>query len=169
MDPEAARNALEYLELAFQMSNILVTGLDRHTLSILIALFDRGLNPEALVALVRELRNEPHLREVPADTYDRATSILVHLNDLEQMIQQIIDMGGGSWDLETVVRALRAAYNNPERAVEYLYSGIPEETEVAIPVSRLPSNQASRQRTNTITETNPAGAAPLSGLPNSSP
>lgn len=47
--------------------------------------------------------------------------------------------------------------------------GIPEETEVAIPVSRLPSNQASSQGTNTITETNPAGAAPLSGLPNSSP
>ncbi|XXG83006.1 hypothetical protein AAC387_Pa10g0870 [Persea americana] len=73
------------------------------------------------------------MSRVPADTYDRATSVLVHLNDLEQMIQQIIDMGGGSWDLETVVRALRAAYNNPERAVEYLYSGIPEETEVAIP------------------------------------
>ncbi|RWR75397.1 ubiquitin receptor RAD23b-like protein [Cinnamomum micranthum f. kanehirae] len=107
--------------------------------------------------------------EVPADAYDRATSNLVHLNDLEQMIQQIIDMGGGSWDRETVVRALHAAYNNPERAVEYLYSGIPEVTEVAIPVSRLPSNQASSQGTNTITETNPAGAAPLSGLPNSSP
>eukprot|EP00268_Persea_americana_P007844 TRINITY_DN1299_c0_g1_i5.p1 TRINITY_DN1299_c0_g1~~TRINITY_DN1299_c0_g1_i5.p1 ORF type:complete len:261 (-),score=56.84 TRINITY_DN1299_c0_g1_i5:548-1330(-) len=109
------------------------------------------------------------MSRVPADTYDRATSILVHLNDLEQMIQQIIDMGGGSWDRETVLRALRAAYNNPERAVEYLYSGIPEETEVAIPVSRFPSNQASSQGTNTITEMNPAGAAPLSGLPNSSP
>ncbi|CAL5356427.1 unnamed protein product [Camellia sinensis] len=27
-------------------------------------------------------------------------------------------MGGGTWDRDTVVRALRAAYN-PERAVEY--------------------------------------------------
>ncbi|RWR93966.1 mitotic-spindle organizing protein 1B [Cinnamomum micranthum f. kanehirae] len=62
MDPEAARNARESLELVFQMSNILATGLDRHTLSILIALCDRGINPEALAALVRELRNESHSR-----------------------------------------------------------------------------------------------------------
>lgn len=41
---------------------------------------------------------------------------------LEPTIQQILDMGGGSWDRDTVVRALRAAFNNPERAVEYLYS-----------------------------------------------
>lgn len=43
-------------------------------------------------------------------------------NNFEGAIQQILDMGGGTWDRDTVVRALRAAYNNPERAVEYLYS-----------------------------------------------
>uniref|UniRef100_A0A8R7P3C0 Mitotic-spindle organizing protein 1 n=2 Tax=Triticum urartu TaxID=4572 RepID=A0A8R7P3C0_TRIUA len=51
----AARQAKESLELAFQMSQILDTGLDRHTLSLLMALCDRGTNPEALAALVREL------------------------------------------------------------------------------------------------------------------
>ena len=33
-----------------------------------------------------------------------------------------MDIGGGSWDRDTVTRALRAAYNNPERAIDYLYS-----------------------------------------------
>ncbi|RCV40163.1 hypothetical protein SEVIR_9G029100v4 [Setaria viridis] len=51
----AARQAKESLELAFQLSQILDTGLDRHTLSLLMALCDRGANPEALAALVREL------------------------------------------------------------------------------------------------------------------
>ncbi|KAJ0984233.1 hypothetical protein J5N97_002589 [Dioscorea zingiberensis] len=55
MEAEAARNAKDTLELAFQISNILETGLDRHTLSLLIALCDRDVNPEALAALVREL------------------------------------------------------------------------------------------------------------------
>ena len=58
MDPEAARSARESLDLAFHMSNILDTGLDRHGLSILIALCDLGVNPEALAAIVKELRKE---------------------------------------------------------------------------------------------------------------
>ncbi|CBI32803.3 unnamed protein product, partial [Vitis vinifera] len=58
MDPEAAQTARESLELAFHMSNILDTGLDRHTLSVLITLCDLGLNPEALAAVVKELRRE---------------------------------------------------------------------------------------------------------------
>lgn len=59
MDPEAARTARESLDLAFGMSNILDTGLDRHTLSVLVALCDLGLNPEALAAVIKELRREP--------------------------------------------------------------------------------------------------------------
>ncbi|KAK2997887.1 hypothetical protein RJ639_025467, partial [Escallonia herrerae] len=71
------------------------------------------------------------------DVYGNAASNLVAGNNLEGAIQQILDMGGGTWDRDTVLRALRAAFNNPERAVEYLYSGIPEQAE-APPVARPP-------------------------------
>ncbi|XP_060171437.1 mitotic-spindle organizing protein 1B-like [Lycium barbarum] len=63
MDPEAARNARDSLDLVFHMSNILDTGLDRHTLSVLIALSEMGFNPEALAAVVKELH-----RETPASS-----------------------------------------------------------------------------------------------------
>ncbi|XP_038906275.1 ubiquitin receptor RAD23b-like [Benincasa hispida] len=98
---------------------------------------------------------------VQTDTYGQAASNLVAGNNLEQTIQQLMDMGGGNWDRETVVRALRAAYNNPERAVDYLYSGIPESAEVAVPVGRFGSGQA--------TETDTSLPAPVSGAPNTAP
>ncbi|XP_015895792.2 ubiquitin receptor RAD23b [Ziziphus jujuba] len=99
--------------------------------------------------------------DVQTDTYGQAASNLVAGNNLEQTIQQIMDMGGGNWDRDTVTRALRAAYNNPERAVDYLYSGIPEAAEVAVPVARFPEGQAAETGVNT--------AVPTSGAPNSAP
>ncbi|RDX88882.1 Ubiquitin receptor RAD23c [Mucuna pruriens] len=91
-----------------------------------------------------------------SDIYGQAASNLVAGSNLEETIQQILDMGGGSWDRDTVVRALRAAYNNPERAVEYLYSGIPEQAEAPL-VARVP---ASAQPANP-----PAAAAPQAAQP----
>ncbi|KAK3012529.1 hypothetical protein RJ639_009102, partial [Escallonia herrerae] len=73
-----------------------------------------------------------------SDVYGVAASNLVAGSHLETTIQQILDMGGGSWDRDTVIRALRAAFNNPERAVEYLYSGIPAQAEVP-PVAQAPA------------------------------
>ncbi|KAK7325321.1 hypothetical protein VNO77_29483 [Canavalia gladiata] len=98
---------------------------------------------------------------VATDTYGQAASNLVAGGDVEQIIQQIMDMGGGSWDRDTVSRALRAAYNNPERAVDYLYSGIPEAAEVAVPA--VPYSNSQTTETGGVT----AGAVP--GVPNSSP
>ncbi|XP_019160191.1 PREDICTED: ubiquitin receptor RAD23c-like [Ipomoea nil] len=98
------------------------------------------------------------------DVYGQAASNLVAGNNLEGAIQQILDMGGGTWDRETVVRALRAAYNNPERAVEYLYSGIPESAEVPPaegnpPPVLQPPNQAAQ----------PQQAAQPAPVPSSAP
>ncbi|XP_047324917.1 ubiquitin receptor RAD23b-like [Impatiens glandulifera] len=100
-----------------------------------------------------------------SDTYTHAASNLVASSNLEQTIQQIIDMGGGNWDKETVTRALRAAYNNPERAVDYLYSGIPETTEVAVPVPHFPTSQVALEGTGMGTVSNASSI----GAPNSSP
>ncbi|XP_071719501.1 mitotic-spindle organizing protein 1A-like [Rutidosis leptorrhynchoides] len=63
MNTNAAQTARESLELVFQMSNILDTGLDRHAISVLIALCDLGLNPEALAAVVKEF-----CRDSPSNT-----------------------------------------------------------------------------------------------------
>ncbi|KAJ9708165.1 hypothetical protein PVL29_000295 [Vitis rotundifolia] len=98
------------------------------------------------------------------DAYGQAASNLVAGNNFEEAIQQILDMGGGTWDRDTVVRALRAAYNNPERAVEYLYSGIPEQAEVP-PVARAP---ASGQPANPPAQSQQPVPAPSSG-PNANP
>ncbi|VVA91512.1 unnamed protein product [Arabis nemorensis] len=92
-----------------------------------------------------------------SDTYGQAASTLVSGSSVAQMVQEIMDMGGGSWDKETVTRALRAAYNNPERAVDYLYSGIPET--VAVPVTNISGVGSGADLV----------APPASGGPNSSP
>ncbi|XP_044468501.1 ubiquitin receptor RAD23c isoform X1 [Mangifera indica] len=107
----------------------------------------------------------PPVSSSGSDIYGQAASNLVAGSNLETIVQQILDMGGGSWDRETVLRALRAAYNNPERAVEYLYSGIPEQTGVP-PVSRVP---AGGQPVNPPAQVQqPAAPAPASG-PNANP
>ncbi|KAK4281975.1 hypothetical protein QN277_013412 [Acacia crassicarpa] len=76
MDPEEARTARESLELAFHMSNILDTGVDRHTLSVLIALCDLGVNPEALAAVVKELRRDKASQTQPSPSHPTQPSSL---------------------------------------------------------------------------------------------
>ncbi|KAF2616620.1 hypothetical protein F2Q68_00042287 [Brassica cretica] len=93
-------------------------------------------------------------RKGQSDTNAHAASTLASGSSTEQMVQQIMEMGGGSWDKETVTRALRAAYNNPERAVDYLYSGIPERETVQMSGVGSGADLA---------------APPASGGPNSSP
>lgn len=58
MEHVALQEANQALDTVHEISQILDTGLDRETLNILIALCETGVNPEALAAVVRELRRE---------------------------------------------------------------------------------------------------------------
>ncbi|XP_037451835.1 ubiquitin receptor RAD23b-like isoform X2 [Triticum dicoccoides] len=97
--------------------------------------------------------------QTPSSTVDLAASDLLSGSNLDTMINQIMEMGGGSWDRDKVQRALRAAYNNPERAIDYLYSGIPVTAEVAVPVVGQGAN---------TTDAAP-GETGFSGIPNTAP
>ena len=46
------------LAVLFDISQLLETGLDRESLDILVGLTESGVNPEALAAVVKELRRE---------------------------------------------------------------------------------------------------------------
>ncbi|XP_020407145.1 ubiquitin receptor RAD23b isoform X3 [Zea mays] len=115
--------------------------------------------PQPPVAPITTSQPEGLPAQAP-NTHDNAASNLLSGRNVDTIINQLMEMGGGSWDKDKVQRALRAAYNNPERAVEYLYSGIPVTAEIAVPIGGQGANTTDRA---------PTGEAGLSGIPNTAP
>ncbi|XP_043946668.1 UV excision repair protein RAD23 homolog B-like [Protopterus annectens] len=58
---------------------------------------------------------------------EAASSILVTGQAYENLVAEIVSMG---YERERVIAALRASYNNPDRAVEYLLTVIPPDPDV---------------------------------------
>ncbi|MED6159514.1 Ubiquitin receptor RAD23d [Stylosanthes scabra] len=115
--------------------------------------------------------SQPPTSTVGHDTagiYGQAASNLISGSNLESTVQQILEMGGGSWDRDTVIRALRAAFNNPERAIEYLYSGIPEQAEVPA-VARSPTAGLAANPSVQAQAQQPQAQVAPSGGPNTNP
>ena len=54
----------------FEMSQILNCGIDQRTLSILASLIENGVNPEALAAVVKELKRESEALKVSLSVSD---------------------------------------------------------------------------------------------------
>uniref|UniRef100_W5UFQ9 UV excision repair protein RAD23 n=1 Tax=Ictalurus punctatus TaxID=7998 RepID=W5UFQ9_ICTPU len=105
--------------------------------------------------------------------FEEATSALVTGQSYENMVTEIMLMG---YEREQVVAALRASFNNPDRAVEYLLTGIPVESEgnvgasdPAAPVGGAPAVTTGLSSPSSTTPTQPtagSGANPLEFLRN---
>lgn len=59
------------MEAVYEMATLLNTGLDRETLGILMALLQKGINPEALASVVIDLREEA--RVIASRAGDKST------------------------------------------------------------------------------------------------
>ncbi|ORX90836.1 hypothetical protein K493DRAFT_317696 [Basidiobolus meristosporus CBS 931.73] len=58
MEDQRSRDMRETFEIVNDISKLLGTGLDRETLSLCMTLLENGVNPDALAAVIKELRRE---------------------------------------------------------------------------------------------------------------
>nr|GAT46730.1 predicted protein [Mycena chlorophos] len=55
---DAVSSAQQTLDILYEMSELLNTQLDKETLTTCVRMIESGVNPEALAAVIQELRRE---------------------------------------------------------------------------------------------------------------
>ncbi|KAM7076448.1 UV excision repair protein RAD23 homolog B isoform 2-T2 [Ciconia maguari] len=104
-----------------------------------------------------------------SNLFEDAISALVTGQSYENMVTEIMSMG---YEREHVIAALRASFNNPDRAVEYLLMGIPGDNQAAAEAPQAGSTGASESSAaaaavaTVSTSTSSLGGHPLEFLRN---
>ena len=97
--------------------------------------------------------------ESPASASTADTGMVLG-EDYNRMVQQLQDMG---YEKSQVEAALRASFNNPDRAVEYLLTGIPSSAQPPPAQPAAPSTTAAQSASTPAVAASP-GDNPLAFL-----
>lgn len=106
---------------------------------------------------VEEQSTSPAI-ETPASEPESASS-----DEFERMVQNVMDMG---YERSQVENALRASFNNPDRAVEYLLTGIPDELQADPTINQSISSILSEDTGSSTGSSQVPQADPLAFLRN---